>query len=666
MKILMLISSLDIGGAETHLCTLSAALARLGNEVCVISGGGRAADSLSGAGVRHVTLPLGSRNPISVLRSYLAIRALLRRQRFDVIHAHSRIAAYIGERVAREESICFVTTAHAKFSTTPLKKYMSEWGYYVSAVSEDIAEYLREAYGVDRGRCEVIPNGIDTRAFSPSSEAPRGGKRILFVSRLDRDCSDGAYALCRIAPRLAARFSGVTVEIAGGGEEYNELCGLAREANRTAGYECVRMLGARTDIGSVMRQNDIFVGVSRAALEAMASGAVVLLAGNEGFFGCVGEDNIADAARSNFCARGYEGITDEKIFSSLCTLISMSDAERVRRSAFLRKYVLENHSIESCAEQTLGFYRRARERCCMGRGDVCLCGYYGYGNTGDDTLLSGAIARARAEYGDGICALSRNPRRDRYRYGVRCVRPKNIFSVVREISSARCLVFGGGTLFQDRTSLRSLIYYASLADIAARRGVRIELWANGLGPIRSVIGRRISARVLGKCAHLGFRDKRSARLAIELGADRRKIVLEDDLAFMVVKEVACISKRAEWGRYAVFAVSGRGSGKELDTLWDRVRNMSNSGLLCVFVGMYPAEDKKISLGMSEAVGGVYIDGLSGGELTDILRGAELACGMRYHLLVFSKIAGIPFEGVGSDPKIRAFCEERGGKYIIID
>ncbi|MBQ4090877.1 MAG: hypothetical protein IJC64_01020, partial [Clostridia bacterium] len=44
-------------------------------------------------------------------------------------------------------------------------------------------------------------------------------------------------------------------------------------------------------------------------------------------------------------------------------------------------------------------------------------GYYGYGNTGDDTLLSGAIARARAEYGDGICALSRNPRRDRYRYG---------------------------------------------------------------------------------------------------------------------------------------------------------------------------------------------------------------------------------------------------------
>ncbi|MBQ7383259.1 MAG: glycosyltransferase [Clostridia bacterium] len=662
MKILMLISSLDIGGAETHLCSLSAALTELGNEVCVISGGGSLAQKLSGAGVRHITLPLGSRAPTKLIGAYAAIRSLLRRQHFDIIHAHSRIAAYIGERAARRAGICFVTTAHARFQVTPLKKYMSRWGYYVSAVSEDIAEYLREVYRVQRERIEIIPNGVDTARFSPERSI-REGKSILFVSRLDRDCSAAAYSLCSVAPTLAKKYSGITVDIVGGGEEYPRLRELSERVNREIGYACVRTLGARTDVAPIMRERGIFVGVSRAALEAMSSGALVVLAGNEGFFGCVGEGNIAEAERSNFCARGYSGITDEKMLSSLVELLDMSEEESERRSDFLRKYVSENHGVERCAELTRHFYRRAIERSCMGKGDVCLCGYYGYGNTGDDVLLQGAIARARLEYGDGICALSRHPRRDRYRYGVSCVSPKNIFSVMKQISHARCLAFGGGTIFQDRTSLRSLIYYAVLAEIASRRGVRVELWANGLGPIESAVGRRISARILGKCDHLGFRDKRSARLAIALGADREKIALEDDLAFRIFGESQSSAKREDRGGYAVFAVSGRGERSEILVLGSRAESAAKRGLRCIFVGMYPAEDKKISLRMSEAVGGEYVDGLDCGELVELLGGAELVCGMRFHLLVFAKIAGSPFEGVGKDPKIRAFCEENGGEYI---
>ena len=74
MKILMLISSLEVGGAETHLCDLAVGLARLDVGVTVASGGGVLEAELRGAGIGHIRLPLASKDPISVARSYLALR----------------------------------------------------------------------------------------------------------------------------------------------------------------------------------------------------------------------------------------------------------------------------------------------------------------------------------------------------------------------------------------------------------------------------------------------------------------------------------------------------------------------------------------------------------------------------------------------------------------
>ena len=125
MKILMLISSLEVGGAETHLIELARGLKSLGVRVTVASDGGVLVSELEREGIKHITLPLGSKNPLSVARSYLSLRAFIRRERIGLIHAHSRVAAYIGERLSRSERIPLVTTAHAKFSVSPIKKYMS-------------------------------------------------------------------------------------------------------------------------------------------------------------------------------------------------------------------------------------------------------------------------------------------------------------------------------------------------------------------------------------------------------------------------------------------------------------------------------------------------------------------------------------------------------------
>ena len=95
MKILMTTMSLDIGGAETHILELSRELVQRGIEVAVASNGGVYVPQLEEAGIRHYSVPLNTKNPWAVLTSYFRLRRIIKREKFDVVHAHARIPAFI-------------------------------------------------------------------------------------------------------------------------------------------------------------------------------------------------------------------------------------------------------------------------------------------------------------------------------------------------------------------------------------------------------------------------------------------------------------------------------------------------------------------------------------------------------------------------------------------
>jgi N-acetylglucosaminyldiphosphoundecaprenol N-acetyl-beta-D-mannosaminyltransferase len=264
-----------------------------------------------------------------------------------------------------------------------------------------------------------------------------------------------------------------------------------------------------------------------------------------------------------------------------------------------------------------------------------------------------------------IVALTQNPTRDRYNFGVVCRSRKNPFAVFRAISCSDRLIFGGGTVFQDRTSLRSLVYYCVLAEIARANGVRVELWANGIGPIKSRFGRYMVSRVLRMSSRVGIRDSISLKLAYELGADSEKTVSEADLAFSVrpcdTSRLESLMRRLgldEKTDFVVIAISGRANRGELLALKKYIADIKKRAAKCVFVGMYPDEDRNISKRFSEALDGVYVEGLSASELVALLSRSIGVCSMRFHLLVFADIAGVSYTGIGSDPKIRAFCDGR--------
>ena len=76
---LMTTMQMGFGGAETHIYELCRALIKNGHTVTLASAGGKDAEMLEKSGGRHVTLPLASKNPASVIKAYFGLKKLIKK-----------------------------------------------------------------------------------------------------------------------------------------------------------------------------------------------------------------------------------------------------------------------------------------------------------------------------------------------------------------------------------------------------------------------------------------------------------------------------------------------------------------------------------------------------------------------------------------------------------
>jgi len=139
-----------------------------------------------------------------------------------------------------------------------------------------------------------------------------------------------------------------------------------------------------------------------------------------------------------------------------------------------------------------------------------LCGYYGFGNGGDEALLAALLQMLPAHVEPLV--LAADPRAAERRTGVRCCDRWNLPAVTRAIATADAFVWGGGSLLQDVTGPSSVVYYGGLMALAQSLGKRTIAWAQGLGPLKRPWSRRFARTVLGRCTAVTVRDQGSAEL----------------------------------------------------------------------------------------------------------------------------------------------------------
>ena len=653
MKILMITDKMDIGGAETHILTLIPALTARGHKIVLASSGGSLAKRLSREyGIPHLTLPLGSKKPSDLLFCRSQLSRLIKKERFDLIHSHARLPSLIASGLSKCKKTPLVCTAHARFSAKGFRKRFSRWGDHSIAVSEDLKQYLIDSYSIAPENVSVIPNGIDTELFTPLPR-PASPLRIGFLSRLDTDCSLGAKLLCLIAPRLCSSPRDIEIFIGGGGSAFKEISFLAKKANKKLGRECVKVVGRVDDTPAFLASCHIFVGVSRAALEAAASGAKVIICGDEGYFGPLTKENFNFALSSNFCARSQKSPSAERLFSDIISLFD-SDTDD------LRSLIEERLNVKKTAFLTEKVYKSALTAKKKSRTDLLLCGYYGYGNMGDDALLRSAIARARTSFRSlSVGALTRSGRRDEKIFGIRCVGRYNIFSVLSELRKCGYFIFGGGTLLQSSTSLRSLLYYSTVFHLAKLFGARCYLWANGIGELSSPLARSLAKSVLDKCDHIGLRDNLSMKKARELMPNCAP-VFEADLATRLLPsdESRCAYLLSRlfggFGDPPPFIIVAPRSSDGLGELEKALYRAKKEGYELCFVAMHAVEDRNIALRLCRKFGGCFLRGIGYSDLLGLISYSKGVYSMRLHTLIAARSAGVPHRAFGSDEKLRGY------------
>ena len=95
MHVVQLLPALHEGGVERGVVEMNRELVRRGVTSTVISRGGRLVPEIEAAGGRHVTLDVGSKNPLTVPLRARRLRQALTKLRPDLVHVRSRVPAWL-------------------------------------------------------------------------------------------------------------------------------------------------------------------------------------------------------------------------------------------------------------------------------------------------------------------------------------------------------------------------------------------------------------------------------------------------------------------------------------------------------------------------------------------------------------------------------------------
>ena len=286
LKILHLTTHLNVGGITNYLFILGSRMIREGHEVWVLSAGGDRAGRFADAGFRLETLPFRTKNFLDprLLLLVPAAARLVRRECFDVIHAHTHVAQVLAALVSRRTGVPYVTTAHGFFTPRLGRRLFGCWGTRVIAISPLVGEDLNRRHRVAETRIRMVLNGIDIdglrRRASEKNPGvirrewgiPEGAIVLATVARLVAD--KGHRTLIEAAARLKSRYPGLYLLFVGDGRERE---GLGRLVRRRGLEGHVKLLPSEEDITKALSVTDIYVhpvtsreGFGLAVAEAMA------------------------------------------------------------------------------------------------------------------------------------------------------------------------------------------------------------------------------------------------------------------------------------------------------------------------------------------------------------------------------------------------------------
>lgn len=360
---MQLLPELNEGGVERGVVELSRELVARGHESVVISAGGRLAGCIEADGGRHITMDMAGKNPLTALRRAYALRRTLAGLRPDILHARSRVPAWLAVIANRTLRIPFVTTVHGFNSVSPYSRVMT-YGDRVICVSTSIKDYVQRHYGVPEEKCVVIPRGVDLDLFDPESvdagfmddfSRRHGLEGRIVVSSVGRITQLKDYETFIRAIALLRREQPEVVGLIVGGvredkEKYFES--LKRLVDSLGLADHVKFVGSQAKVAEIYALSNVVVSSSkkpesfgRSAAEAIAMGVAVAASAHGGVL-----DIVIEGGTGALFAPGDP--------SGLAAAIRR--CRELKRDC-LRGFIAERFTLEAMVANTLTEYLRLSE-----------------------------------------------------------------------------------------------------------------------------------------------------------------------------------------------------------------------------------------------------------------------------------------------------------------
>jgi len=164
VKIVQLLPELNEGGVERGTVELGRELAKRGFESVVISNGGKLVKQLEKDSL-HVEFDICSKNPFSAIWRVFVLRKILKELNPDILHARSRVPAWLVYFANKNLKIPLVSTVHGFNSVSFYSRIMTKADKII-CVSGAIKEYIQQHYNIKEDKITIIPRGIDLVKFS--------------------------------------------------------------------------------------------------------------------------------------------------------------------------------------------------------------------------------------------------------------------------------------------------------------------------------------------------------------------------------------------------------------------------------------------------------------------------------------------------------------------
>lgn len=306
---------------------------------------------------------------------------------------------------------------------------------------------------------------------------------------------------------------------------------------------------------------------------------------------------------------------------------------------------------------------------------IVISGYYGFANAGDEAMLA-AIVKSLRSNNDAVelTVISGDPQVTAANHKVASIHRFNPLEIIPALWGCDLLLSGGGSLLQDVTSRRSLLYYLTILALGRILGKKVMLYAQGIGPIHSAFLRRLTRYVCSHADIITVRDKDSFYELKRLGIPEGKVELTADAVLTLPQESPELGHML-LKRYGVpegrmlIAFSVRKWQEDDRYLLELAKAADllaagHDAHIVIMPLQYPADlscCRRLQQLMDRKNDSTVLEDDCNTEQFLSLTGCfDLLIGMRLHALIFAAVMNVPFVAVSYDPKVDGFVKEVAG------